>query len=80
MQRTKSSEGRQILLSGIQVWKEKPESGSPGHFQGDGLGLFLVMLVITGIRHVSELRELQTQRQASQDFPGGPVVKNHPAI
>ena len=53
---------------------------APGHFQGDGRGLFLVMVVITGICRVSELRKLHTQRQAGQDFPGGPVVKNPPAI
>ena len=53
---------------------------APGHFQGDGRGLFLVMVVITGICHVSELRKLHTQRQAGQDFPGGPVVKNPTAI
>ena len=53
---------------------------APGHFQGDGRGLFLVMVVITGICRVSELRKLHTQRQAGQDFPGGPVVKNLTAI
>ena len=53
---------------------------APGYFQGDGRGLFLVMVVITGICHVSERRKLHTQRQAGQDFPGGPVVKNPPAI
>ena len=68
------------MCQGFRCGRRNQKEAAPGHFQGDGLGLFLVMLVITGIRHVSELRELQTQRQASQDFPGGPVVKNHPAI
>ena len=53
---------------------------APGHFQGDGRGLFLVMVVITGICRVSELRKLHTQRRAGQDFPGVPVVKIPPAI
>lgn len=53
---------------------------APGHFQGDGRGLLLVIVVITGICPVSELRKLHTQRHAGQDIPGGPVVKIPPAI
>ena len=62
------------FCQGFRCGRRNQKGAAPGHFQGDGHGLFLVMVVITGICHVSDLRELHPQRQGGQDFPDGPVV------
>ena len=72
--------GGQILEPGIGLWQRKPERGSTWVFWGDVRGL----CPGRGGDHCnlsgSQPRELHTQGQAGQEFPGGPVVKNVPAI
>ena len=40
----------------------------------------LAVVVITGISPCVRAQRVHTQGQAVQEFPGGPVVKNVPAI